>query len=111
MNREEILTKSRNENKEQDIFEKEVLKESGNAGAITAAILAAVFFLIQILVGGGINLGLWALVFSIEATVFTVKAVRMKRKHEIAIAAGYILLTLAMSIGYIYTLVTASPVM
>lgn len=36
-------------------------------------ILAAVFFVAQIFAGGGINWGLWALVFSTNMTTFWVK--------------------------------------
>lgn len=85
MEKDQILEKSRKENKNQDIYEKEILKEGRNIGAATAGILATVFFVIQILTGGGINYGLYAVVFSIPAAAFTVKAFRMKKKHEIFI--------------------------
>ena len=55
MEKEEILEKSRKENKNRDIFEKEVLKEGGNIGGIAAGILATLFFILQIAAGGGIN--------------------------------------------------------
>ena len=44
MQKEEILEKSRRENKNQDPYEKQVITAGGNAGAIAAAILATVFF-------------------------------------------------------------------
>lgn len=94
MNKEEILEKSRKENKNQDIYEKEVLKIGGNAGAVTSMILATIFFIVQILVGEGMNYGLYAIVFSVSATSFTVKAIKLKRKHEIAAAIAYITITL-----------------
>lgn len=43
MKKEEILEKSRKENKNQDIFEKEVKRIRGNSAAVAAAILATVF--------------------------------------------------------------------
>lgn len=111
MNKEEILAKSRKENKDQDIFEKEVLKEAGNAGAVSASILCLIFFCIQIFTGGGINYGLWAVIFSIQAGVFSVKAVKLKRKHEIALAVMYCAVTALMAAGHIYNLVTASKIL
>lgn len=111
MNKEEILAKSRKENKDQDIYEKEVLKLGGNAGAVTAAILATIFFVVQILVGGGMNYGLYAIVFSVSATGFTVKAIKLKRKHEIVVAIMYIILTLLSSTAHIYNLITASTIL
>lgn len=44
MNREEILKKSKMENKSRDLYEMEVLKDGSNVGAAAAAILATVFF-------------------------------------------------------------------
>jgi hypothetical protein len=111
MNKDEILQKSRKENKDKDIFEKEVLKEAGNAAAITAAILSALFFAIQIFAGGGMNYGFWAIVFSIQAAGFTVKAIRLKRKHEIVMAILYILITLLASVSFIYDLITSSTIL
>lgn len=111
MNKEEILEKSRKENKNQDVFEKEILKEGGNIGAMTAAILATVFFVIQIFVGGGMNYGLYAVVFSIPAAGFVVKAIRLKRRHEIIVAAIYIIATLLFSAAHIYNLITTSAIL
>lgn len=106
MEKDQILEKSRKENRNQDIYEKEILKEGRNIGAATAGILATIFFVIQILTGGGINYGLYAVVFSIPAAAFTVKAFRMKKKHEIFIAAIYIIFVLLLSASHIYNLVT-----
>lgn len=111
MNKEEILEKSRKENKNQDIFEKEVMREGGNIGAIVAAILATIFFVIQILVGEGMNYGLYAVVFSIFAAGFVVKAIRRKRRHEIAVAILYIIATLMFSAAHIYQLFAASTIL
>lgn len=109
--REEILTKSRQENKFRDIFEKEVLKEGGYAGSITAAVLATAFFVIQILLGEGWNYGLYAVVFSISATGFVIKAVRMKRRCDILSAAGAIVIVLVFSAAHIAQLVSLSAIL
>ncbi len=111
MNKDDILAKSRKENKNQDMYEKEVLKEGGNAGAITAAVLATIFFVIQILLGEGQNYGLYAVVFSISAAGFTVKAIRLKRTHEIIITVLYIIVVLMFSAAHIYSLVAASTIL
>lgn len=111
MNKEEILAKSRKENKDQDIYEKEVLKEAGNAGAICASVLCLIFFATQIFVGEGTNYGLWAIIFAIQAGGFTVKAVKLKRKHEIVIAIMYVVVTLMMAAGHMYNLISSSTIL
>lgn len=108
MSKDEILAKSRNEHKDQDVFEKEVLKEAGNVGAITATILCIIFFIVQILVGGGTNYGFWAIAFSVFAASFTVKAIRLGRKHEIVIAVMYIGLTILSSVAFFYAMAFSS---
>lgn len=110
MEKEEILEKSRKENKNRDIFEKEVLKEGGKIGGIAAGILATLFFILQIAAGGGINYGLYAVVFSIPSAAFTVKAVRMRRRHEIAMSVFYTVFVLALSAAHIFNLFTAPAV-
>ena len=111
MNKEEILKKSRKENKNRDIFESEVVKNGGNVGALTAAILATVFFVVQILVGKGMNYGLYAVVSSILAAGFVVKAVRLKRKHEIVVAVIYTVATVVFSVAHIVGLISFSSIL
>lgn len=111
MNKDEILEKSRRENKNQDIYEKEVIKSSNNIGVVVAAILAAVFFIMQVLLGEGQNYGLYAILFSIPACNFVMKAIRLKRKHEIALAVFYVFATIAFSIAHIYELISISKVL
>lgn len=111
MNKEEILKKSRLENKNRDLFEKEVFREGGNIGAVVAVALATIFFVIQIVVGEGMNYGLYAVVFSVLAAGFTVKAIRLKRKHELVVAIVYIVATLLFSIAHIHQLITTSTIL
>jgi hypothetical protein len=111
MNKEEILEKSRNENKNQDVYEKEVIKEGGNIGAVVAAILATIFFVIQILLGEGMNYGLYAVVFSIPAAGYIVKAIRLKRKHEVVVAILYTIAVITFSVAHVYQLFTAATIL
>jgi len=109
--KEEILAKSRNENKDKDLFEREIQVKAGNIGACTAAILATVFFVTQILTGGGMNYSLYAILFSIPATGYIIKAIHMKRRREIVCAAIHTIVTLIFSFAHIYTLISASPIL
>lgn len=111
MNKEEILKKSRMENKNKDIYEMEVVKAGGTAGAVAAAILATVFFSVQIFVGGGTNYGLYAIAFIIPAAGFTVKAIKLKRRHEILVAVLYWIAVAGFSAAHIYQLIAASTIL
>lgn len=104
MNREEILEKSRKENKNKDIYEKEVILKGSNAGAITGAILATIFFMIQIFLGEGINYALYSIVFAMNGATFVVKSIHLKRKHEVLIAIMYLALALIFATAHIIQL-------
>jgi len=108
--KEEILAKSRNENKDKDLFEREVQVKAGNYGACTAVILATIFFATQIFVGGGLNYGLYAILFSVLATGYIVKSICLKRRREIVCAILHTAVTLAFSFAHLYTLITTSTI-
>ncbi len=108
MNKEEVLAKSRAENRNKDVYEIEVLKQANSCGIIAMAVLAVVFFSVQIFVGGGQNWGMWALVFSPCMAASWVKYVKLGRRRELPIAIAYTAIV-AVSAGYhIYNLI-ASP--
>lgn len=111
MNKEEILEKSRAENKNKDIYEQEVLKQASTSAVIVMMILAAIFSAAQIFVGGGMNWGLWALVFSAYMMTFWVKYIRLRRKHEIAMAIAYTILVAVLSGCHIYNLIASSTIL
>jgi len=105
INKEEILSKSKKENKDRDLFEREVQINAGSAGSITAIILATLFFVTQCLIGDGFDFGLYAILFSVSATGFIVKAIRMKRRRDIVFAILYTLATVILSVSHIYKLI------
>lgn len=111
MDKEKILAKSRAENKNKDVYEQEVLKQVSNNAVIVQMFLAAVFFVTQIFVGGGINWGLWALVFSANMTTNWVKYIKLHRKNELMVAIAYTILVSIMSGYYIYELIVSSTIL
>ena len=72
--------------------------------------LATLFFVAQIFAGGGVNWGLWALVFSANMTINWVKYIKLYRKYELVIAIAYTILVSIMSGYYIYSLIVSSPI-
>lgn len=111
MKKEEILSKAREENKSQDLYEKEVVIKGGNYGAIVAAIVATILFIVQIIVGEGINCGLYAVVFSMTATSFVYKYIKLRRKHELYLSIFYIIFVLSLSVVYIMDLINSSTIL
>ena len=105
MNKEEILDKSRKENKNKDIFEQEVLKQGNSVANFVMIALATVFFVVQIFTGGGINYGIYAIVFSGSMATFWIKWFRLRQKHELVMAFLYTIIVVAFSTAHIYDLI------
>ena len=111
MNKDELLERSRRENKNQDIYEKEVIIKGNRYACIAAAVLATIFFVIQIFVGGGINYGLYAVVFSMPMAGFWMKYAKLRKKHELLVAICYTVGVLLFSAAHIYQLISASQIL
>ena len=111
MNKDEILAKSRAENKNRDVYEQEVLKQASRSAVVVQMAFATIFFVTQIFVGKGINWGLWAIVFSASMTINWVKYIRLRRKLELAIAIAYTILISVMSGYHIYNLIVSSTIL
>lgn len=107
MKKEEILEKSRAENKNQDIFEKEILKQASLISSIVLVCLATLFLVLQILAGGGINYSLYVMVFSASMSMYWVKYHKLRRKLDLFLAAGQTLLVIAGSVAHICSLFSA----
>ncbi len=111
MNKEEILAKSRAENKNQDVYGKEVFKQSTTIAVLVMMVLATIFFAMQIFVGGGANCGIWAIVFSANMTIYWIKYIKLRRKHDLAVAIVLTVLVSAMSVLHIYNLIASSAIL
>lgn len=111
MNKDEVLAKSRAENKNKDVYEQEVLKQASRSAVVVQMSFATLFFVTQIMTGGGINWGLWAIVFSTNMTINWVKYIKLRRNYELVIAIAYTILVLVMSGYYIYNLIISSTIL
>ncbi len=111
MNKEEILEKSRKENKNQDVYGQEVLKQASRSAVVVQMVLATIFFVVQIFSGKGINWGLWALVFSANMTIYWVKYIKFRCKRELVMAIAYTIMVSVMSGYHLYHLIASSTIL
>lgn len=94
-----------------DIYEQEVLKKVGTYAVWIMMVLATIFVAVQIFVSGGMNWGIWALVFSANMSTFWVKYIKPRRKHELVVAIAYTILVFVMSGYHIYNLIASSTIL
>lgn len=111
MTKEEVLEKSREENKKQDIYEKDVIIQGNRCACIASVVLATIFFVIQIFTGGGMNYGLYAIVLSIPMGGFLFKYYKLRKKHELFVTICYAVAVFAMSAAHIYDLISTSNIL
>ena len=97
MNKEEILQRSRAENKDQDLYAKEVQREGTHLAAGAALILATIFFVLEIFLGDGLNFAFYAIIESfLASSQFSLwKATKNHRNRNFAIL--FTILTVLMA--------------
>ena len=110
MNQDEILAKSRAENKNKDVYEQEILKQASESAVVVQMVLATIFFVTPILVDNGTNWGLWALVLSANMTIYWVKYIKLHRKFDLLMAIIYTILVSVMSGYHIYSMIVSSTI-
>lgn len=86
MDKEEILRASRRENKNQDIYEHEVIKRGQLIGGLVGLTMAFAMMLVERILELGTNYGYFAIILSAGAAMFIVKSIKLRRKHEIVLA-------------------------
>lgn len=106
MTKEEILEKSRKENKNQDIYEKEVIIKGNRYACIVAFALAMILFVSQIFIDGEMNLGLYAVVCSIPMAGCWTKYVKLHKKNELFPAVCYTISVIVCFTAHIYGLIS-----
>lgn len=111
MKKEEILEKSRKENKNQDVYEKEVIIKGNRYACIAAVIVATILFVVQILVGGGMNYGIYAVVCSIPMASRWTRYAKLRKKEDLFSAVCFTIAVLSFSAVHIYRLIATAGVL
>lgn len=106
MDKNEILEKSRAENKNRDLYAQEVSKTANSAAVLVMLIIAAVFFLVQLYVGGGPNFGIWAIIFGSDMALHWVRFIKLHSKVELVMAIFYTVIVAVFSGYHIYSLIS-----
>ena len=104
MNKEEILAKSKQENRGQDIANLEVSKASMQFGWITAVCLLALVAVVEAIVYERMNTGIFFAVTAGCSAIFINKYLKLRKRHEFYIAIVYMIVAIAFFIAWILRL-------
>lgn len=102
MKKEEILEKSKKENKNRDIYATQVEAKAANIAGITMVILVAIYFTYEIFSGKGTNYALYSLIAIYDAVLYGYKAIKIKEHRGLNMFTAVIwgLLTVMLVLGY-----------
>lgn len=87
MNKNEILEKSKNENKIADPYEMEVARRGNEYGMLAAYITATALLILRYCQGQGLDYGLYGIILAMNAVSSVYNAVKLKDKKHINMAA------------------------
>lgn len=101
MNKEEILAKSRQENKEQDLFLLQINEKSWSIGSTCAWIYCIILFALSGFLTGALNYGFFSIIMVMKAGSYIYRAIKTKSKVLLCYGMIYILLTLFATVLWI----------
>ena len=105
MNREEILEKSRRENKGTDEMELIVLNSAGKLAAQIGMLICCAVAVLQATFTDSTSYESWMIYFSILGTLFTVKYSILRKKHELLLAILFSALFVFFTVLFVHRLV------
>ncbi len=104
MTKEEILEKSRKENKNKDICEIEAINKSSATAIQIGLLLCCLISILEVIFNDNINCGVWTVFFGMTGALFLTKYIKLRRNHELVLSIFYILLGTGFLITYILNL-------
>ena len=102
MKKEEILEASRKENKNRDIYEKEVENKAGTNALVAMIVLTFIYFTYEIMSGKGTNYALYSLLTLYNTVFYGGKAIKLETRRKLNAFTAIIwgLLTVTLILGY-----------
>ena len=104
MDREEILQASRNENKNRDLAELEMIHRARSHASGVGALACCLISLLSSTVAHLVLYSPWIIYFSMMATQWLFRFIKIKRKSDLLLAILFGVLTILAFIGFAYRL-------
>ena len=86
MDRDDILARSRAENRGTDAYERQVLEKAGKLSAQVGMLVCCLIAAASVAAAGRVNNACWVIYFSIHASLFWTKYRYTKVRHELLLA-------------------------
>lgn len=89
MTKDEILEKSRAENRNKDLVDLEVKNKGQRLGGIMGVLVAALLLSIEQLLNLGINYGYFLIILSADLAIFIYRSIKLRQKSDMVIALPF----------------------
>lgn len=89
MDRDEILKRSREENKDQDLVDLEVLHRANNIALSVSMLICALISVLHAVFRDSPDYAVWIVQFGMLSTVMLVKFAKLRRRHELLLGLLY----------------------
>lgn len=108
MKKEEILKASRKENKNKDLAEMEVIRQAGTYAGSAGALVCCIVSLLSSRLAHIMLYSPWAIYFSIAATQWLVRFIKLKRRSDLVLTILFLSLDILAFVGLVNRLTEVS---
>ena len=89
MDKDEILKKSREENKDRDLVELEVLHKANNTALRVSMLICGLISVLHAIFQDSPDYAVWIVQFGVLSTIMLVKFAKLCRRHELLLGLLY----------------------
>ena len=104
MDRHEILKRSREENKDQDLVDLEVLHRANNIALSVSMLICALISVLHAVFRDSPDYAVWIVQFGMLSTVMLVKFAKLRRRHELLLGLLYLAFCVTFFVFYLHDL-------
>ena len=108
MKKEEILNASRKEHQNKDLAEMEVLYLAGSHASRVGALVCCLLSLLSSMIAHTMIYSPWVIYFSILATQWLVRFIKMKRKSDLLLTSMFFILSVLAFVGFVRQILEVS---
>lgn len=111
MKKEEILEKSRKENKDKDYAAIEVENKATKIAALAIVILASIYYISGIVITGNDNKGWYSIIAIFCAILYGYKGIKLHKKFDIVVGIIWLIVSILLIVSYMHSLITGSTIL
>ena len=104
MKKEEILNASRNENKNRDLVELDVIYQAGIYASRVGAFVCCIISVLYSVLMHTLPYSPWIIYFSIITTQWSVRFIKLRHKSDLVLAVLFLSLGVLSFVGFVYRL-------